>query len=31
MGWPEQHGNPEQSGAGVELFGECPGEWDGRG
>ena len=29
VGRPEQHGNPERSGAGAEVLGKCPGEWDG--
>ena len=29
VGRPEQRGNPERSGAGAEVLGECPGEWDG--
>ena len=29
-GRPEQCGNLERSGAGVEVLGECPGEWDGQ-
>ena len=28
-GRPEQRRNPERSGAGAEVLGECPGEWDG--
>ena len=29
VGRLEQHGNPEQSGGGAEVLGECPGECDG--